>query len=156
MFPFAAPAIRRLNDAGLAVIVVTNQSGVARGYFPESLVHEVNELMINELAKVGAYVDGTYYCPHGSSDACDCRKPNTGMIDQAAREHNLAVTRSFVVGDRYGDVELAFRAGATSIFVQTGYGLGDLLWHGKNWPRQPDKIAQDLAEAVDWILGQKR
>jgi D-glycero-D-manno-heptose 1,7-bisphosphate phosphatase len=156
MFPFAPAAIRRLNDAGLAVIVVTNQSGVSRKYFPESLVHEVNELMRSELAKAGARLDGIYYCPHGSADACECRKPKTGMIDQAAREHALDVSRSYVVGDRYGDVELAFRAGASSVFVKTGYGLGDLHWNGKNWPRHPDRIAEDLGEAVDWILGQRR
>jgi D-glycero-D-manno-heptose 1,7-bisphosphate phosphatase len=156
MFPFAAAAIRRLNEAGLAVIVVTNQSGVARGYFPESLVQEVNKLMCKQLAIEGARVDGTYYCPHGSGDVCECRKPKTGMLDQAAREHGLDLKRSFVVGDRYGDVELAFRAGATAVFVETGYGLGDLHWHGHSWPKQPHKIAHDLEDAVDWILRQPR
>ena len=155
MFPFAAPAIRRLNDARLAVIVVTNQSGVARGYFPESMVQQVNELMRTELAREGARIDGVYYCPHGSGDACDCRKPNTGMIEQAAREHALDIKRSFVVGDRYADVQLGFRAGARAVLVTTGYGMGDLQWHGKAWPRQPDKIAADLDRAVDWILEQK-
>jgi len=156
MYPFAAEAIRKLNEAGLAVVVVTNQSGVARGYFPESLVREVNDLMITQLAEAGAKIDATYYCPHGTADGCDCRKPKTGMLEQAAREHGLDVRRSFVVGDRYGDVELATRAGAKSVFVTSGYGMGDLQWHGKSWPRQPDKIAADLSEAVKWILEQPR
>jgi D-glycero-D-manno-heptose 1,7-bisphosphate phosphatase len=156
MFPFVAPAVRRLNEAGFAVIVITNQSGVARGYFPESLVKEVNDLMVAELAEAGAHVDGVYYCPHGSGDACECRKPKPGMINQAAREHGLDIGRSFVVGDRYGDMDLAFRVGASAVFVQTGYGMGDLHWHGKTWARQPDKIADNLSDAVDWILRQKR
>ncbi len=154
MFPFAGSAIRRLNQAGLAVIVVTNQSGVARGYFPESLVQHVHERMRQELASAGAFVDGIYYCPHGSADACNCRKPKAGMLERAAREHHLDVPRSFVVGDRYGDMELAARAGCKGVFVRTGYGLGDETWHAKDWPRQPDAIVNDLAEAVDWILVQ--
>jgi D-glycero-D-manno-heptose 1,7-bisphosphate phosphatase len=153
MFPFAGAAIRRLNLAGLAVIVVTNQSGVARGYFPESLIQQVNERMQHELSVAGAHVDGIYYCPHSSTDSCNCRKPKTGMIERAAQEQNLNVPRSFVVGDRYGDMELAFRAGCKAIFVRTGYGLGEETWHAKDWPRQPDAIVDDLQQAADWILG---
>jgi len=80
MFPFVAAAIRRLNEAGLPVIVVTNQSGVGRGYFPESLVHAVNELMTQQLAEKGAKIDAVYYCPHTSAENCSCRKPRTGML----------------------------------------------------------------------------
>ena len=156
MFPFAAPAICRLNSANLAVIVVSNQSGVARGYFPESLVHEVNETMKRYLASQGARVDGVYYCPHSSADACACRKPKTAMLEQAARDHSLNLSRSFVVGDRYGDMELAFHTGAKAILVRTGYGLGEWTWHAKTWPRQPDQVVDDLGQAVDWILRQNR
>ena len=156
MFPFAAAAIRRLNEAGLAVVVVSNQSGVARGYFPESLVREVHELMKSALAKEGARLDGIYYCPHGSADGCDCRKPKIGMIQKAEHELGLQASGSYVVGDRYGDMELAFRAGAHGIFVRSGYGLGEWTWHHQDWPRQPDHVAEDLGGAVDWILGQKR
>jgi len=156
MFPFAAAAIRRLNDAHLPVIVVSNQSGVARGYFPESLIHEVDTQMRKELSAAGAHLTASYYCPHASADSCACRKPKPGMLQQAAREHALDLHRSFVVGDRYGDMTLAFSAGAAAVFVTTGYGLGDLHWHGDTWPRQPNIIAADLAEAVDWILEQPR
>jgi D-glycero-D-manno-heptose 1,7-bisphosphate phosphatase len=152
MFPFAGAAIGRLNEAGLAVIVVTNQSGVARGYFPESLVQRVNERMRLELNAAGARLDGIYYCPHGSSDGCECRKPKTGMLEQAAREHKIDLPRSFVVGDRYADMDLAFRAGCKAIFVQTGYGLGEVKWHGKEWPQQPDAIVENLQAATEWIL----
>lgn len=156
MFPFVGPAIRRLNQAGLAVIVVSNQSGVARGYFPESFVKQVNERMLGELHAAGAQVDGVYYCPHGSGDGCDCRKPKPGMIEQAAREHHIDVTRSYVVGDRYGDMELAFRAGCKAVFVRTGYGAGEETWHLKEWQRQPEAIVDNLERAVDWILTQPR
>ena len=153
MFPFAASAIRRLNEAGLAVIVVTNQSGVSRGYFPETLIREVHECMLRNLHSAGARVDGIYYCPHSSADGCDCRKPKTGMIERAKREHKLNVLRSYVVGDRFSDMEMAFRAGCQAIFVRTGYGLGEETWHAKDWPRQPDAIVDDVQRAVDWILG---
>jgi D-glycero-D-manno-heptose 1,7-bisphosphate phosphatase len=155
MFPFAARAIRRLNQAGVPVVVVTNQSGVARGYFPESLLHEVHDRMKRKLAHGGAHLEAVYYCPHDKSQACDCRKPNPGMLHRAGRELGIDLKRSFVVGDRYGDMELAFNAGAKAIFVKTGYGLGDFTWHSKTWPRQPDVITDNLETAVDWILRDK-
>ena len=156
MFPFVAAAIRRLNEAKLPVIVVTNQSGVGRGYFPESLVHAVNELMTQQLAAAGARVDAIYYCPHTSTEGCACRKPNTGMLERAAREHALDLQRSFVVGDRFGDLELARNAQARSILVRTGYGEGEFAWHSAKWPVQPDFVAQDLSEAAEWILRQPK
>ena len=156
MFPFVAAGIQLLNKAELPVIVVTNQSGVGRGYFPESLVQTVNELMTKRLAKAGAKIDAIYYCPHTSADNCSCRKPKTGMLERAAQEHALDLQRSFVVGDRYGDIELARNARARSILVRTGYGEGELAWHGAKWPVQPDFVADDLAQAADWILGQQQ
>lgn len=156
MFPFAAQAIRRLNRAKLPVVIITNQSGVARGYFPESLVTTVHELMTTQLAKAGAHIDALYYCPHKGDDACACRKPNPGMLEQAAREHALDLRRSFVVGDRYGDIELAHRVGARAILVRTGYGEGEIQWHSANWGAPPDFIAADLAAAAEWIVSQPK
>jgi D-glycero-D-manno-heptose 1,7-bisphosphate phosphatase len=156
MFPFVAGAIHRLNEAGLPIIVVTNQSGVGRGFFPESLVQIVNEMMTQQLAAAGAKIDAIYYCPHVSAENCNCRKPKTGMLDRAAREHALDLQRSYVVGDRYGDIELARNARARSILVRTGYGEGELTWHAASWPVQPDFVAQDLTQAADWILRQQK
>jgi D-glycero-D-manno-heptose 1,7-bisphosphate phosphatase len=156
MFPWVAGALQRLNEAGFPVVVVTNQSGVGRGYFPESLVHEVNQLMTHQLSRSGAKVDAIYYCSHTSAHNCSCRKPRTGMLERAAREHALDLQRSFVVGDRYGDIELARNAHARGILVRTGCGEGELAWHAAKWPTQPDFVAQDLAEATDWILRQPR
>jgi D-glycero-D-manno-heptose 1,7-bisphosphate phosphatase len=152
LLPGTAVAIRRLNEAALPVIVVTNQSGVARGYFPEHLVHDVHERMKAELLEAGARLDGVYYCPHVSSDKCECRKPKTGMLEQAARELGLDLEKSFVVGDRQSDVELAHCAGARSVLVRTGFGEGELVWHAKNWTHQPEFVAVDLPEAVEWVL----
>ena len=121
MFPFAAAAIRRLNAAKYPAIVISNQSGVGRGYFPEALVRAVHELMTTQLAKEGAHIDALYYCPHKGDHACACRKPKPGMLERAAREHGLDLRRSFVIGDRYGDIQLAHRVGARAIMVRTGY-----------------------------------
>jgi D-glycero-D-manno-heptose 1,7-bisphosphate phosphatase len=155
IFPFAAAAIRKLNEAGLPVIVVINQAGIARDYFPESLVHEIHEALQAELRQEGAHIDSFYYCPHSGADACACRKPNTGMLERAAREHMLDLPRSFVVGDRHGGVEFAHNAGARSIFVRTGYE-GDLARHSAEWPIQRNFVALTPTEAVDWILEQSR
>jgi D-glycero-D-manno-heptose 1,7-bisphosphate phosphatase len=156
MFPFVAAALRRLNEAAYPVIVVTNQSGVARGYFPESLVYEVNQRMTQQLSESGARVDAIYYCPHNPSESCNCRKPRTGMLDRAAREHTLDLQRSFMVGDRYADIELARNARARGILVRTGYGEGELVWHATKWPVPPDFVAENLAQAIEWILRQPR
>jgi D-glycero-D-manno-heptose 1,7-bisphosphate phosphatase len=156
MFPFVGGAVRRLNQAGLPVVVITNQSGVGRGYYPESLVHAVNELMARQLAAAGARIDAVYYCPHTPADACECRKPKTGMLDRAAREHSFDLGRSFVVGDKYVDIELAHKVRARGILVRTGYGEGELEWHSAKWPVPPDFVAEDLAQAADWILRQPR
>lgn len=152
LFPFVAEAVRRLSEAGMAVVVVTNQSGVGRGYFPVSLVHEVHALMKQQLADAGARVDAVYFCPHTSADLCACRKPRTGMLERAAQEHAIDLKQSFVVGDRHGDIELARNAGACGILVRTGYGEGELARHAKKWTTQPEHVAVNLAEAVDWIL----
>jgi D-glycero-D-manno-heptose 1,7-bisphosphate phosphatase len=142
--------------AGLPVVVITNQSGVSRGYFPESLVKTVHELMTQQLAVAGAHVDAVYYCPHSSADTCECRKPKPGLLMQAAREHGLDLRRSFVVGDRYGDVELARGVGSRGVLVRTGYGEGELAWHAARWAAQPDFVAADLGVAVEWILEQTK
>jgi len=151
VFPFAAAAIARLNRAGLAVVVVTNQSGVARGIFPESLVQQAQARITSELSAGGARIDAFYYCPHVKEQGCDCRKPLPGMLVRAAKEHDLDLRRSVVVGDRYLDVAMAHSAGAAGVMVKTGFGRGDLEYHSAEWPRQPDAVVEDLAEAAEWI-----
>lgn len=152
IYPFAAEAIRRLNDARLPVIVVTNQSGVALGFFPEGLVERVHQQMVSELAAQGAHLDGIYYCPHKSEDDCLCRKPRPGLLQRAAREHALKLAGSYVISDRYADLEMAHAAGCHSILVLTGYGRGEYEWNRTRWPRQPENVVEDLSGAVDLIL----
>jgi D-glycero-D-manno-heptose 1,7-bisphosphate phosphatase len=152
IFPFAADAIRQLNQADIPVIVVTNQSGVARNIFPESLVQQVHKKMVSELAAGGAWIDGIYFCPHKTEDACECRKPNPGLLERAAREHGLDLKTSWVVGDRYADLEMAHVAGGRGILVMTGYGRGEYELFHSQWPRQPDALAENLTEAVRRIL----
>lgn len=152
IYPFAAPAVRRLNDAGFPVIVVTNQSGAGRGFFPESLIAEVHERIRHDLAASGARIDAFYACPHRVEDACACRKPRTGMLERAAREHSLALLGSWVVGDRQADVDLAHNARSRSVFVLTGYGRGEYEWHSREWPHSPEFVVENLAAAVETIL----
>ena len=152
IFPFTAAAIRRLNEANVPVIVVTNQSGVARNIFPESLVHEVHQKMISELAGGGARIDAIYFCPHKREDACECRKPHPGLLERAAREHALDLAASWIVGDRYADLEMGYAAGGRGILVMTGYGRGEYELHHEKWARQPDALAENLTEAVRRIL----
>jgi D-glycero-D-manno-heptose 1,7-bisphosphate phosphatase len=154
MLPSVPEAIRKLNERGIPAIVVTNQSGVGRGYFPVSLVQAVHDVMTAQLAAAGARLDAVYYCPHVSSDLCACRKPSPGMLERAAGDHAIDLARSFVVGDRFGDIELGHRVGARSILVRTGYGEGEILYHLPKWKVRPDFIADDLGQATDWILEQ--
>ncbi|HTG01250.1 MAG TPA: HAD family hydrolase [Nitrospirota bacterium] len=159
LIPGAGKAIKRLNDAGLKVVLVTNQSGVARGYFTEEFVRETHALLERMLQEEGARIDGIYYCPHhpraGNSSytrECNCRKPGTGLLDQAARELDVRVDQSFVVGDKWSDVELGQRAGAASILVQTGFAHDDPGNVRPDRVREPDYRAPTIGDAVDWIL----
>jgi len=152
MLPGVAAAIVRLNVAGYPVIVVSNQSGVGRKYFPETVVTEINDLMKKALELENAKLTAIYYCPHASAGECDCRKPKPGMAERAAQEHNLDLARSYFVGDRRSDIELGHNVGGRSILVRTGYGEGEFAWHVPSWRRKPDFVALNLGEAVDWIL----
>ena len=153
IFPYAGAAIRRLNDAGFAVIVVTNQSGAARGFFPESLIQEIHAKMERQLAAEGARIDGIYYCPHIRDDKCECRKPLPGMLQRAAAEHALDLQRSALVSDRYDDISMGHAMGCKAILVLSGYGRGEYEWNRQKWPRQPDHVVENLKEAIDLICG---
>lgn len=159
LLPGVPEAIKRLNRAGILAVVVTNQSGVARGYFDESLVREVHEKLHQELEQHGAHIDGIYYCPHhpsvGSSQyrkECDCRKPGIGMIEKAVNDLPIDLTRSYSVGDRIKDVYFGSRAGLKSVLVLTGYGRGEFEYQCQTWQIEPDYIAEDLRRAVEWIV----
>jgi D-glycero-D-manno-heptose 1,7-bisphosphate phosphatase len=124
LIPGSATAIREARNLGLKVIVVSNQSGIARGLMTEVDVKNVNGRLMELLQREGAAVDAIYYCPHYSSedDGCTCRKPNTGMFERAKIEHNVDFKRSIMVGDRLTDIEAGKRIGAATVLVLTGYG----------------------------------
>lgn len=160
LLPRAAAAIRVLNEKGIPVVVVTNQSGVGRGYFPEQLVDEVHARMRQLLIEAGAGVDGIYVCPHHPEavipayrQQCDCRKPRLGLFHQAARDLAIDLSRSYVVGDRWSDLKAAAACQAKSILVLSGYGRGDLAYIGPHENIQPHHVAEDIYEAVQWIVG---
>jgi len=157
----ASTAIKLLNDSGIKVVLVTNQSGIARGYLSESMLNKIHTQLEQMLRKDGARLDAIYYCPHHPSAGnssytkeCDCRKPGTGLIDKAARDLKIDVKQSFVVGDKWSDVELGQRAGAHSILVRTGYGATDEERIRPRHLLEPDFIAHSISEAVDWIIRQ--
>jgi D-glycero-D-manno-heptose 1,7-bisphosphate phosphatase len=157
LIPDAARAIRQLNLLAVPVIVITNQAGIARGYFSEAEVTAVHDRLAQLLDQEGARIDRFYYCPHHPSAGqppyqanCECRKPNPGLLLQAAADFSLDLTRCYIVGDQFSDIEAGWRAGCQAILVQTGYGAQVL----REWPAagRPDYVAQNLAYAVEWIL----
>lgn len=159
-FPWSLEAVRLLNRAGFAIVVVTNQAGVARGYFGEAFVRQAHAHLDARIAEAGGVVRGYYYCPHHPDatvpeyrQACECRKPAPGMLLRAAREHDLDLARSFAIGDRWHDVEAAARAGVTGLLVRTGHGETELAA-----PRPgvtAAHIFDNLIDATTWILRQR-
>jgi D-glycero-D-manno-heptose 1,7-bisphosphate phosphatase len=158
ILPGVPEAIRLFNRNNFLVIVVSNQSGVARGYFPIDLVHEVHDLLNTTLSEQDCVVDGIFFCPHHIRGIvpeykreCDCRKPKTGLIEQARKAFDIDMSNTYVIGDRYSDMELAFRLSLKGILVKTGYGRGEIeyILPGK---QQPAHIAEDLLQAAKWIV----
>jgi D-glycero-D-manno-heptose 1,7-bisphosphate phosphatase len=156
-FPYSVDAIRLLNRGGHVVVMVTNQSGVARGIFAESFVAEAHEYITERLAAGGARIDAFYYCPHHAEGivgpyrrACDCRKPGSGMLTRAAADLGITLERSFVVGDRWNDLEAGQTVGAQGLLVRTGYGRID-----ETSPKpgvRPAAVVDNLIAAASWIL----
>lgn len=159
LLPRSAEAIRRVNAAGFLTFVITNQSGVARGLFDEALIQEVHATLSRWLSEEGARLDGIYYCPHHPREGsppwrqeCECRKPKPGLLRRAAAEHDVDLSRSYMIGDTVLDIEAARNAGATGVLVLTGYGKGDLIYRMESRGLRPAYVAQDLLDAIGWIL----
>jgi D-glycero-D-manno-heptose 1,7-bisphosphate phosphatase len=177
LIPVAAEAIRLINSSGMKTVVVTNQSGVARGLFDESFVDTVHIRLKEMLRAEGAFLDGIYFCPHHPTEgrerylmACDCRKPAPGLLLQAAADLNLDPTRCYMVGDTLKDIEAGSRAGAQGVLVRTGYGAesaaalmpgeepGRKLPGEKGAPNEasalfrPVHISEDILAAAQWIV----
>ena len=151
-FPWTGEAVRRINESGMKAILVTNQSGIGRGYFQESMLHEVHDILRRELARFDAHFDAIYFCPHRPDDGCECRKPKPGMLLRAAQELDIDLSGSFMIGDRYVDVTAAQAAGVRSVLVCSGDGQMEFKKHSGLPCPQPRAIAQNLLHAVDVIL----
>lgn len=147
LLPGAAEAVARLNARAIPVILVTNQSGIGRGYFTEGEFGTVQDEMAAQLARRGSALTDVYYCPHDpDTTSCECRKPGPGMYREAAEEHVLSLDRALYVGDRVSDVEPALRFGGTGVLVRTGHPLeGD--------PPEGVAVAETLWHAVEMVLG---
>ena len=159
LLPRAPEAIRRLNAAGIAAVVVTNQAGLARGYFTADVLRATNDALVAQLKDEGAHLDGIYVCPHHPTEgmppyrtACDCRKPAPGLLVRAAAELNLDLPASTMVGDKSSDLVPARAVGARAVLVLTGYGRGEWEYRRAEFSVPPDHIAADLLDAVDWML----
>ncbi len=152
VIPRSMEALRRLTLAGLAVVIVSNQSGVGRGIVAEGTLHEVTRRLLEHICLAGGEVAGIYYCTHTPEHNCDCRKPKPGMPLQAARELGFDLARAVMVGDNICDVEMAQAVGARSILVMTGQGPQHLA---AAQTTRPEAIARDLLAAVPTILDWK-
>lgn len=159
LLPGSATAIRQLNDRNVLAILTTNQAGVGRGYFTEDVLTRIHDRLQEQLAMKRAKLDAIYYAPtHPDAKVQqyrrhdEMRKPGTGMIERACREFSVDLSRSYVVGDKSTDIEFARNAGIKGVFVLSGYGLGEYEHQRHEWKVEPDHVAEDLREAVSWIL----
>jgi histidinol-phosphate phosphatase family protein len=157
LFSYTVDAIRLLNRAGFRIVVVTSQAGIANGVITEDFVREAHQEITRRVAAGGGRIDAYYYCPHSTTAVvaeyrtdCDCRKPKPGMIHSAERDLSLNLERSFVVGDRWRDIEMGQAAGIQAILVETGYGRTEALRRPPHIP--PVRVAANLIEAASWIL----
>ncbi|MDO8552927.1 MAG: HAD family hydrolase [bacterium] len=156
LVPGSARAIRLLNERAIPVIVVTNQSGVARGYYPESRIAHLHHALDESLKDEGAHIDRFYYCPHHPEGLgkyridCECRKPKPGLLHEAAKDFSLNLKNCIIIGDKASDIGAGIAAGCRTILVMTGYGKKELAsW---NQPFQPGHVAEDLQGSVEWLL----
>ncbi len=159
LIPKSADAIRLLNENGFVVVIVSNQAGIARGYYQEEDAILFNQALKERLAQNGACIDAIYYCPHHPEATveryrvdCNCRKPKPGMLIKAGKELNVDLRQSFIVGDKLSDIETGERVGCKTILVKTGYGAEEL----KHSHVDCNYIADNLYDAVEHVLGSSR
>ncbi len=154
--PGAVEAIRRINKAGWKCVIISNQSGVGRGYFSEETVRRINTELITLLRQEMAIIDGIYYCPHHPEGSppyniqCNCRKPAPGLVFKAAAELNIDIAASAIIGDKYSDVQTARRLGIPGILVLTGYGQVELDKIKQDGDEPPSHVEENLLDAVEW------
>ena len=153
--PGAIAAVKKLNEAGYKVVIISNQAGIARGLLSENMLQTIDKIIHREVLSGGGHIDASYYCPHHPEHGvypykqdCDCRKPNPGLIKKAARDKGIELDGSFMIGDKSSDIETGKRAVVKTVFVRTGHGREEEA----TLKETPDHTTENLAEAVRWIL----
>lgn len=158
--PNARSAIQKLTQSGYRLFVITNQSGVGRGLYSEEDVRDIHSRMTAQIAEAGGRIDAVYYCPHRPDAGCECRKPKPGMLQRAAQEHNIDLSRAYFIGDVLTDIQAGKRAGTATFLVLTGLGQESYhdyinAKHGRYGNKEeycPDKIFTNLYAATRWLL----
>ncbi|MCX6357344.1 MAG: D-glycero-beta-D-manno-heptose 1,7-bisphosphate 7-phosphatase [Candidatus Aureabacteria bacterium] len=148
--PGVIEALKRLRAAGHLIFVVSNQSGIARGFFDREALDRIHDRMSAALEAEGVTLDGVYYCPHHPDEGCACRKPSPAMVLEAARRYKVDLEASFFIGDRASDIQTGRNAGCRTVLVLTGAG-GETA-RSLTGARRPDYVAGNLGEAVAWII----
>jgi len=145
-----AEGIKILNNMGYKVIIITNQSGIARGFFNEEMLEKIHEKMKKELSEKGATVDAIYFCPHHPDEKCNCRKPEPGMLQKAMKDFDVDVQKSFIIGDRMLDVEAGNKIGVKTVLVPENKKKVDIEMQESNIT--PDIVCDDFYSGVEWIV----
>jgi len=147
--PGAIEALKLLKEHGVKVIVISNQAGVAKGFFTEKQLNAVTRRMLQEIERSGGAIEGVLYCTHKKEDGCACRKPKTGMLDAALEKYRIDHRRTFFVGDSAMDVEAGRKAGLRTILLLCGKSTEE---DAATWPITPDHVKRDLLDAVQWLV----
>jgi len=148
LYPWSVEAIRVIGEEGWLAVLVTNQSGIGRGFFPEKLVEKLHGELQVLLGEAGAGLDGVYHCPHLPDAGCECRKPRPGMLLRAAEELGIDLAESWMIGDRICDWRAWWSARTRASLVQTGFGRGSFEFERDGWGRQPDLVGVDVYRVI--------
>jgi D-glycero-D-manno-heptose 1,7-bisphosphate phosphatase len=144
-------ALRLLSCANYKLIIVTNQSGIGRGYYSIEDYNEVTDYMLKKLKENNIKIDRVYFCPHAPKENCKCRKPKIKMLKDAEKDFNLALRKSYIIGDKTADIKAGEKAGCKTVLVRTGKGGRD-----NSYDVKPDYIANDLLDAARWIKNNEK
>lgn len=151
--PGVFEALKMLKDKGIKVILVSNQAGVSKGYFTKEKLDDITRSMRQEIEKHGGSIDDVYYCTHKSDDNCECRKPKTGLLEKAAKKHDIDCKKTYFIGDSHVDVIAGRDVGCTTVFVLSGKTPREEM---ETWEEKPDHVCKDLLEAVQWVMKKER
>jgi len=150
--PGAIEAIKKLNQAGYEIIILSNQASVSRGYISMDELNVITDNMLKEITKNGGRIHSIFYCPHDKSEFCDCRKPKTGLFEIATKNIDIDFNQTYFIGDGVMDVEAGHEVGCRTILLLSGKTKLEAV---DGWKHKPDFIKKDLAEAVDWLLSEE-